>query len=123
MWSRSEASTLLSSIMARSRLTATTASNTANYAVRILALNARGDADDEYNVSAFLGFELIDTDGIPHDASLGCAGCPEAIGDVDLVRGGRIEGLLYFEVPDDVHIVELRYAPLWSTNAARIWLR
>ena len=97
--------------------------NSANYAVRALAVNARGDADDEYNVSAFLGFELIDTDGIPHDASLGCAGCPEAIDDVDLVRGGRIEGLLYFEVPDDVHIVELRYAPLWSTNAARIWLR
>ncbi len=96
--------------------------NTANYAVRVLARNVRGDADDEYNVSAFLGFELVDADGIHRAADFGCADCPEAIDDVDLVRGGHIEGLVYFEVPDDVEIVELRYAPLWSMNVARIWL-
>ena len=97
--------------------------NTANYAVRIQAVNARGDADEEYTVSAFLGFALVDTNGVRRNPDLFCADCPEAIDNVDLVRGGRVEGLVYFELPDDVHIVELRYAPLWSRNVARIWLR
>ena len=108
---------------------ATSAFSGESYAVRILAVNARGDADA---VLELLGFELIDAHGIHRNASrLVCVDCPGAtVGDLDilLARGGRVEVLVSFEVPDDEHSVEFRYAPLGyapleSTNAARIWLR
>ena len=103
---------------------ATSAFSGESYAVRILAVDARGDADA---VLELLGFELIDAHGIHRNASrLVCVDCPGAtVGDLDilLARGGRVEVLVSFEVPDDEHSVEFRYAPLESTNAARIWLR
>ena len=100
--------------------------NSDNYAVRILAVNARGDADAFLEI---LRFELIDAHGIHRNASrLACVDCSAATVDDDiseilLVRGRRVEILVSFGVPDDVHGVELRYAQLESTNAARIWLR
>ena len=96
--------------------------NDANFSVRVEAVNARGEASEEYNLSAFFAFELIDSDGVHYDSSFGCAGCPEEIDDIDLIRGGRVEGLVYFEVRDEARIVELRYAPLFSLNVARIWI-
>ena len=100
--------------------------NSDNYAVRILAVNARGDADA---VLEILGFELIDAHGIHRNASrLACVDCSAVTVDDDfseihLVRGRRVEILVSFGVPDDVHSVEFRYAQLESENAARIWLR
>lgn len=96
--------------------------NSANLRVEIAALNARGGADSEYNISS-LFFELIDENGIAHSASWSCAGCPDQIVSIDLVRGGRVRGFVYFEVPADRRLTELVYEPLFSTNKARIALR
>ena len=97
--------------------------NEANVGVRIRATNARGDADEEYNLSPFFAMKLVDSDGIAHDPAIGCAECPDEIGSVDLVRGGTVTGNVYFEIPAGKRIVELIYAPLLSTNKARIDLR
>ena len=97
--------------------------NDANVRVEIEAVNARGAADEEYNLSAFLAIQVVDSNGIAHDPGLGCAGCPDEVGNVDLVRGGRIRGYVYFEIPADRPLTELIYEPLFSTNKARISLR
>lgn len=96
--------------------------NDANLRVEISALNARGREDSEYNISATF-FELVDENGITHGASWSCADCPDEIWSIDLVRGGRVRGFVYFEVPADRRLVELIYEPLFSTNKARIALR
>jgi len=96
--------------------------NDANLRVEISALNARGGEDSEYNISATF-FELVDENGITHGASWSCADCPDEVWSIDLVRGGRVRGFVYFEVPADRRLVELIYEPLFSTNKARIALR
>ena len=96
--------------------------NDANLRVEISALNARGGEGSEYNISATF-FELVDENGITHGASWSCADCPDEIWSIDLVRGGRVRGFVYFEVPADRRLVELIYEPLFSTNKARIALR
>lgn len=95
--------------------------NEANTRVRLTATNARGDADEEYNLSGFY-FALVDSNGIAHDVAL-CAGCPDEISNVDLVNGGRVEGALYFNIPSNRSLVELLYEPLFSGNKVRIQLR
>ena len=95
--------------------------NEANTRVRVTATNARGDANQEYNISGFY-FSLVDNNGIAHDVAL-CAGCPDEISSVDLVRGGRVQGALYFNIPSGRSLVELLYQPLFSSNKARIGLR
>lgn len=95
--------------------------NDQNVRVLVEAVNVRGDADEEYNLSAF-AFKLVDSNGIAHDTGLGCAGCPDEIVGADLVRGGHIRGYVYFAVPANLQLVELIYEPLFSFNKARIRL-
>lgn len=97
--------------------------NDANVGVQIKATNARGDTDEEYNVNSFFAMKLVDSNGIAHDPVLGCAGCPDEITSVDLVRGGSVTGWVYFEIPAGRRVVEFLYAPLFSANKARISLR
>lgn len=96
--------------------------NEANVAIRFRATNARGDADEEYNLNTFLFFQVVDSNGVAHDPAT-CAGCPDDVGNVDLVRGGMIEGTVHFEIPEGVRLVELIYEPIFSRNKARIRLR
>ena len=97
--------------------------NEANVAIRVQATNARGDADEEYNLSPFFAMKLVDSDGIAQDPAFGCAGCPDEIDSVDLVRGGTVTGNVYFDIPVGKRIVELIYSPLFSSNKARVDLR
>ena len=97
--------------------------NEANVGVQIRAKNARGDANEEYNLSPWFSMKLVDSNGIAHDPSFVCAGCPDEIGSTDLIRGGSVTGWVYFEIPAGRRLVELLYAPLLSTNKARISLR
>jgi hypothetical protein len=96
--------------------------NSANVAVRVRATNARGDSGDFYNLSAW-GFKLIASNGIAYSTEIGCAGCPEEIVSVDLIRGGMVDGYLYFAVPENVILTDLYYQPLFSFNETTIDLR
>ena len=96
--------------------------NDSNLRVEVIAVNARGGADSEYNISQ-LYFQLVDENGIAHDPEFACADCPDAIGSIDLVQGGRVRGYVYFQAPDGRQLTELIYEPLFSTNKARIALR
>ena len=95
--------------------------NEQNIRVLIEAVNARGDAEAEYNLSAF-ALKLVDANGIAHSPGLGCAGCPDSIVSVDLVRGGRVRGYIYFAVRSSRPPVELIYEPLFSFNKIRVRL-
>lgn len=96
--------------------------NSANARLHISATNARGDASSEYNLSA-LYFKVVDSNGIAHSATFACASCPDEVSNVDLVRGGRVEGYVYFELPAGRPMVEVIYEPLFSTNKARVRLQ
>ena len=96
--------------------------NDANVRVKATAANARGKSDKTYNISP-LAFKLVDGNGVAHDPTFGCAGCPNEIGSVSLTGGGSISGYLYFAMPAGVTMTELRYEPLFSTNKAFISLK
>ncbi len=95
----------------------------ANVRLHIEAFNARGDDDAEYNLNAYF-FKVVDSNGIAHRPyPLLCASaCPDQIGDVYLVRGGRVRGFVYFEVPAGRQLVEVIYEPVLSRNKARVSL-
>ena len=95
----------------------------ANLRLRIEAVNARGGADEEYHLNAYF-FKLVDSNGIAHEpyAYLCGSACPDQIGDAYLVRGGRLRGYVYFQLPAGRQLAELIYEPLFSLNKARISL-
>ncbi len=95
----------------------------ANLRLRIEAVNARGGADEEYHLNAYF-FKLVDSNGIAHEpyAYLCSSACPDQIGDAYLVRGGRLRGYVYFQLPAGRQLAELIYEPLFSLNKARISL-
>jgi hypothetical protein len=86
---------------------------TANTAVRLAAVNSRGDT---YTFSSYLALKLVDDNGIAHSPTI-CMGCPMEIDSVDMVRGGRFAGVVYFDIPAERELVELRYQPFLSTNS------
>ena len=95
----------------------------ANVRLHIEAVNARGTDDAEYNLSAYF-FKLVDSNGIAYEPyPLLCASsCPDQVGEVYLVRGGRVRGFVYFEIPAGSQLVEVIYEPLFSFNKARVSL-
>ncbi|MEZ4503717.1 MAG: DUF4352 domain-containing protein [Dehalococcoidia bacterium] len=97
--------------------------NEANVAVRIRATNARGEEGQLYNIAPLAAFRLVDAAGVAHQPVAVCANCPAHLTNTDLTRGGTIEAVLYFALPPDPALVELRYAPVFSTNRATIRLR
>ena len=74
--------------------------NDANYRVGITATNARGPADEVYDLSPISSFDLVDSSGQVHDTGWGCAGCPDEVESVGLTHGASITGWLYFELPE-----------------------
>ena len=92
--------------------------NDANVRVEVEAVNARGAADSEYTIDSSY-FRLVDENGIAHDADWLCTDCPDQISYIDLVRGGRVRGYVYFTIPEGRRLVELIYEPLFSRNKAR----
>lgn len=97
--------------------------NSANVAIRVRATNARGDQGQLYDFSPLIAMVLVDSNGVAHTPEFGCAGCPDEIGTVSLVRGGTIQGNVYYAVPAGIPLAEIRYEPLFSRNKATISLK
>ena len=93
--------------------------NTENLRVAVVAHNARGSSSGTYTISSSY-FSLVDGNGVVHGGSWVCEQCPYAILRVDMVRGGRIRGYVYFEFAGPP--VELIYEPAFSFNKTRICL-
>ena len=97
--------------------------NEANIAVKLTATNARGRESGTYTFTPVLALRLVDSAGVVHEPTFLCAGCPDVIDSLELIRGGSASGAVYFEAPEGVGLVELRYQAFLSTNKVTFALR
>ena len=91
--------------------------NDANIVLRVRAVNSRGDS---YSFQPLLALKIIDANGVAHSPT-SCTGCPDEIGvgGAELVKGGRIEGNVYYSIPSQsgtISIREIHFQSFLSSN-------
>jgi hypothetical protein len=96
--------------------------NNANVAVEVTAVNARGEAGRPYNLRTFLTMALIDAAGNVHSPERACTRCPQELASVDLAPGESVRGFVYFAIPAEHALTELRYQAYLSTRRGEIRL-
>ena len=95
--------------------------NDGNTRVQVQVRKHKGE---EYDFSIFSEFTIIDLAGVGYDADVFCTECPDDVFDLKLYGDTAVQRFVYFEVPDGVVPVSLRYKPgLSSTDAVLIALR
>jgi hypothetical protein len=92
--------------------------NDEDYAVDVQISDARGD---KYSFSPS-AVKVVDTNGVVHEGSYGCTGCPNVLDSTDLVKGGHAQGTVYFKLAGAVP-KEIDYQALLSTNKVAIPLQ
>ena len=94
--------------------------NDANTRVQVQVRKHKGE---EYDFSIFSEFTIIDLAGVGYDADVFCTECPDDVFDLTLYGDTAVQRFVYFEVPDRVVPVSLRYEPgLFFTDAVFIAL-
>ena len=94
--------------------------NDGNTRVQVQVRKHKGE---EYDFSIFSEFTIIDLAGVGYDADVFCTECPDDVFDLTLYGDTAVQRFVYFEVPDGVVPVSLRYEPgLSFTDAVFIAL-